>query len=278
MSVTNWDHEPKASAERRPPARHEGLGPWNTPCRGRRSDSWAALTPHRMETPIGMLNLARVPRTANATAGCETSPRPSVETPAAASRSNLAPSQNPFQYQSIFAAVVDLHVVIARIDHPQPRQFRILVNLLLDDGVGSVVVRADDFRSQPEFSGGATTRAKSGQTSVPIESLTWDRRSSNRALARFATLALVQSCRRSQISSWRLPGGHRLMACPPRIRHTAAHHRVRTLRRNLPVCERLLRATCSGVPSATMRPPPSPPSGPDRLSNRLRQSDRGCAR
>src|SRR5579859_1216721 len=45
-----------------------------------------------------------------------------------------------------------------------------------------------------------------------------------------------------------------------------AHLAARNSRRKRPVCERRLRATSSGVPSATMVPPPSPPSGPRSMS------------
>src|SRR4029077_1737880 len=37
---------------------------------------------------------------------------------------------------------------------------------------------------------------------------------------------------------------------------------LRARARNVPVCDCELRATCSGVPAATTRPPSSPPSGP----------------
>src|SRR5437762_13952018 len=38
--------------------------------------------------------------------------------------------ENALQHQTILAAVIDLHIVVARIDHPEARDIQFLVNLL----------------------------------------------------------------------------------------------------------------------------------------------------
>src|SRR5690606_13500921 len=45
-------------------------------------------------------------------------------------------------------------------------------------------------------------------------------------------------------------------SCEPFLNHCNSGFK------NLPVCEALTFTTCSGVPSATIIPPPEPPSGP----------------
>lgn len=65
----------------------------------------------------------------------------------------FASGQDGFQYQSVFGAVVNLHVVVARVGHPEPRHPDFLVEFLFDDGVGAMVFAADDFDGEPEFVG-----------------------------------------------------------------------------------------------------------------------------
>ena len=49
-------------------------------------------------------------------------------------------------------------------------------------------------------------------------------------------------------------------------------------RRYCPVCDALTAATSSGVPSATIRPPPSPPSGPRSMTqSAVRMTSRLCS-
>ena len=58
------------------------------------------------------------------------------------------------QFQAEFKAVIDFHVVVARIHHPQARHADFLVEFLFHHRVGVMIVAADDFDGEKEFAAG----------------------------------------------------------------------------------------------------------------------------
>src|ERR1035437_3594844 len=177
------------------------------------------------------------------------------------------PRQYGFEDQAVFTAVIDFHVIIARINHPQARQSHLLIDLLLDDRVRVVVIRADDLRCEPQLpcSGGHERQVRANRVVQRKPHLRARREQTCAGEVRHAGLYPFVETGANQL----VPnaGGPARQGCTvENLRIRRAHALARTLRRNCPVCERLLRAICSGVPSATMRPPPSPPSGPRSMT------------
>src|SRR5205809_982984 len=66
----------------------------------------------------------------------------------------LFSGKNSFEHQAVLAAVIDLQVVVAWVNHPKTRDVQFLVNLLFRDGVRSMVVGADHFGGEPELARG----------------------------------------------------------------------------------------------------------------------------
>jgi len=56
--------------------------------------------------------------------------------------------------------LIDLHVVIAWIDNPKPRQLHFAVDRLFLHRVGVMIVGANHLRHQPEFVGGGGYQRK----------------------------------------------------------------------------------------------------------------------
>jgi len=73
-----------------------------------------------------------------------------------------------------------------------------------------MIVAADDFRGQPELAGGRGHESESGQMAVERETWIRVRGASSWVPARFATLAVIAACRRSQIIS--MPPARRVNA------------------------------------------------------------------
>ena len=45
--------------------------------------------------------------------------------------------------------MVDLYVIVARVDHPEPRQFGFFVNRFLGHRIRAVILRSDDLAALP---------------------------------------------------------------------------------------------------------------------------------
>src|ERR1017187_3185240 len=182
-------------------------------------------------------------------------------------RQKLVPRQYAFEDQAVLVAVIDFHVVVAWIDHPQARQSHLLIDLLLDDRVGVVVIRAYNLRREPRFSRRSGHKRQVGANRVVQRKphLRARGEQTRAGKVRHAGLyPLVETGANQLVPDAGRPARQGCTVQDLRIRR--AHALARTLRRNRPVCERLLRAICSGVPCATIRPPPSPPSGPRSMT------------
>ena len=177
--------------------------------------------------------------------------------------------------------MVDLHVVVARVDHPEPGQAHFLVDLLFDDRVGPVVVGADDFRGEPELAGrGRDQGTGPGRRVVSGDRRTCGAAGSSRVLARLATLAWTTWCSRGRCARAAARGRGEAADSPLSVSaYGWLMYSARTLRRNRPVCERLLRGD---LLRACLRPPPGRRRrrlpGRGRSPSPLRRSGRGCAR
>src|SRR5439155_5345576 len=175
--------------------------------------------------------------------------------------------ENALEHQTILAAVIHLNVVVARIDHPKARDIQFLVKLLFHYGVGAMVIGADDLGHQPDLTGRYSDQR--------------DVRADDCARSNLHDRATGQKSRGGNVGQ---AGGDQVVQTRTnqfvtRSRRLTqigfaldnlfvrlAHEPLRMLRRNRPVCERLFCATSSGVPAATICPPPSPPSGPRSIS------------
>src|ERR1051325_6432701 len=164
-------------------------------------------------------------------------------------------------------AGVNFHIVVARIDHPQPRDAGVLVKLLLVDGVEPVIARVDDFRREPKLArGGGDEREVRAQKRAGGKFHQGPRRQQPRGrnVAETCEHRLVQA--RANALVPRAGRGAEESFAGEDFLVGVAHRSLSTLCRNRPVCERKSRATVSGVPSATMLPPASPPSGPRSIT------------
>src|SRR5438045_2680216 len=175
--------------------------------------------------------------------------------------------QNAFQHQTIFAPVIHFHVVIARIDHPEAWDIQLFVNLLFHHRIRAMVIGADDLGDEPDLAGRRGDQSEVGPHHGARSDL------HDRAAGQQARGGNLGQADGDQIVQ---PRTNQLVT--PARRHAQigfaldnlfvrlAHEPLRNLRRNLPVCERLFFATSSGVPAATICPPPSPPSGPRSIN------------
>lgn len=74
----------------------------------------------------------------------------------------LAPGQDAFQAEAVLGGVINLDVVVAWIDHPKPGQLQFFIDLFFDDGIGAMVIGADDFGCEPEFGRGRRYESEIG--------------------------------------------------------------------------------------------------------------------
>src|ERR1017187_782037 len=177
------------------------------------------------------------------------------------------PCQYAFEDEAVFVGVINLHVIVARIDHPQARQFHFLVNLLLDDGVRLVAVRTDNLSGEPQLACRRGHQRQVRANRVPLREPDLRARGKQTCAGEVGHAGfypLVEAGADQLVAGAGRPARQRCTVENLSIRH--AHALARTLCRKRPVCERLLRAICSGVPSATIRPPPQPPSGPRSIT------------
>ena len=62
--------------------------------------------------------------------------------------------ENAVQLEAELEAVIDFHIVVARIHQPQARHADFLVEFLFHHRVGVMIVAADDFDGEKEFAAG----------------------------------------------------------------------------------------------------------------------------
>src|SRR5262245_12087948 len=175
----------------------------------------------------------------------------------------FAVRQNSSQCQPVFCGVINLHVVVAWIDHPQPRNSEVFVDRLFCHRIHAVISSIHDFSQQPRLVGCHGHQGEIRTHQRARRQLDWRTRGEQ------LRGGMVEQARRDERMKPRANGLVTSSGRPAHDRFALknflvefAHECASILRRNRPVCERALRATISGVPSTTMLPPPSPPSGP----------------
>ena len=114
--------------------------------------------------------------------------------------------------------MINFHIVVARINHPESRNVDFFIDLFFDDGIGVLIATIDDFHRQKKFARVAVVMsARSGQIAVVRETWIFVRGATNCVIERFATLAVIAECSRSQMISCRVSGAERGSVAPSRI-------------------------------------------------------------
>src|SRR5579883_907234 len=181
---------------------------------------------------------------------------------------NFTPGQDAFEDHPVLGGMVHLDVVITRINHPQPRESDFFVDLFFDDGVRSVVLGIDDLGREPEFvARHAHEREIRPEKGIGSDANCGTGREQGGAvkIGDAGLDQLVQAGADLFVALARAAPDMRraLQQFLIRLTHGVAR---RSLLRKRPVCEFLFFAICSGVPSATIWPPPPPPSGPRSMT------------
>src|ERR1051325_41627 len=77
-------------------------------------------------------------------------------------RKEFAAGQDAFQNQTVGAGMIYFHIVVAGINHPEPRQSHLFVDLFLHDCVRAMIVGTHDFRRQPKPATGPSDQRQIG--------------------------------------------------------------------------------------------------------------------
>src|SRR5439155_17592988 len=163
--------------------------------------------------------------------------------------------------------MIDFDIVITRIHHPEPRQADIFVNRFLHHRVRVMIHGIDYVSNQPGFARGGGDKCQVGpkqRAGTKLDDSARRQQPGADDAGRAEGNPLVQSLANQFVAPARGTTQQRLPA--HNLFVAVAHEFESTFRRNWPVCDCLLRATSSGVPSATIRPPPAPPSGPRSMT------------